>query len=100
MLFLIKKCNGLLTTCTKILISYKFFTKRSDVHNYPTRHGNHLDIPKNKKIFSDQSARTNGPQIWIFWMIRKGLQSPLHTFEINLKKSYFELRFKAFLWVF
>ena len=40
-----------------------YFTKRSDVHNYPTRHGNHLNVPKNK-TFSDHSVRTSGPQLW------------------------------------
>ena len=41
-----------------------YFTKRSDVHNYPTRHGNHLNVPQNKKTFSDRSVRTRGPQLW------------------------------------
>ena len=37
-----------------------YFTKQSDVHNYPTRHGNHLK-PQNKKTFSGRSVRTRGP---------------------------------------
>ena len=42
----------------------KYFTKRSDVHNYPTRQGNHLNVPQNKKTFSDHSVRTGGSQLW------------------------------------
>ena len=35
-----------------------YFTKRSEVHNYLTRHGNHLSLTKNKKTFSDHSVHT------------------------------------------
>ena len=38
-----------------------YFTKWSDVHNYPKRHGKHLNVPKNKKTFSDYSVRTIDP---------------------------------------
>ena len=41
-----------------------YFTKRSEVHNYLTRHGNHLSLTKNKKTFSDHSVRTTGPRLW------------------------------------
>ena len=41
-----------------------YFIKRSEVHNYLTRHGNHLSLTKNKKIFSDHSVRTTGPRLW------------------------------------
>ena len=41
-----------------------YFTKRSEVHNYLTRHGNHLNLTKNKKTFSDHSVRTTGPRLW------------------------------------
>ena len=41
-----------------------FFTKRSEVHNYSTRHGNHFNLTKNKKTFSDHSVRTTGPRLW------------------------------------
>ena len=41
-----------------------FFSKRSDVHNYPTRHVNDFNITNNKKTFSDRAIRTNGPILW------------------------------------
>ena len=41
-----------------------YFTKRSDVHNYLTRHGYNLNLTKNKKTFSDHSVRTSGPRLW------------------------------------
>ena len=41
-----------------------YFIKRSEVHNYLTRHGNHLNLTKNKKTFSDHSVRTTGPCLW------------------------------------
>lgn len=41
-----------------------FFIKRSDIHNYSTRHKNNLQITNNKKVFSDQSVRTTGPHLW------------------------------------
>ena len=37
---------------------------RSDIHNYLTRHGNNLNLTKNKKTFSDHSVRTSGPRLW------------------------------------
>ena len=41
-----------------------YFTKRSDVHNYLTRHGNNLNLTKNKKTFSDHSVPTSGAHLW------------------------------------
>ena len=41
-----------------------FFIKRSDIHNYSTRHNNHLQLTKNKRVFSNQYVRTNGPPLW------------------------------------
>ena len=41
-----------------------FFTKRSDIHNYPTRHAKDLNITKNNKTFSDKGIRSNGPILW------------------------------------
>ena len=38
-----------------------YFTKRSDIHDYPTRHVNDLNITNNKKSFSDQGIRSSGP---------------------------------------
>ena len=36
----------------------------SDVHKYLARHGNNLNLTKNKKTFSDHSVRTSGPCLW------------------------------------
>ena len=41
-----------------------YFTKRSEVHYYLTRHGNHLSLTKSKKTFSDHSVHTTGPRLW------------------------------------
>ena len=41
-----------------------YCTKRSDIHSYQTRHGNDLNLTKNKKTFSDRSVRTSGPILW------------------------------------
>ena len=42
----------------------EYFTKRSEIHDYPTRHVNDLNLKNNKKFFSDHSIRTNGPILW------------------------------------
>ena len=42
-----------------------YFKKRSEIHNYKTRHINDLQLTNNKKTFSDQGIRTNGDMtIW------------------------------------
>ncbi len=41
-----------------------YFTKRSDIHNYPTRHVNDLNITNNKKSFPDHGIRSSGPILW------------------------------------
>ena len=41
-----------------------YLTKRSDVRNYLTRHGNHLNLTKIKKTFSDHSVCASGPHLW------------------------------------
>jgi hypothetical protein len=41
-----------------------YFIKRSNIHDYQTRHVNDLNLTKNKKTFSDRSVRTTGPIIW------------------------------------
>jgi len=41
-----------------------YFTKRSDIHNYQTRHINDFNITKNKKAFPDRAVRTCGPFLW------------------------------------
>ena len=42
----------------------EYFRKRSDIHDYPTRHVNDLDVTNNKKSFSDHSIRACGPTLW------------------------------------
>ena len=45
-----------------LLVSFKnYFSKHSDIHDYPTRHGNDLNLTNNKKLFSDHTIRTRGP---------------------------------------
>ncbi len=41
-----------------------YFVKRSDIHNYPTRRANDLNLTKIKKCFSDNAVRTSGPILW------------------------------------
>ena len=41
-----------------------YFTKRSDIHGYQTRHVNDLNLTNNKKAFSDHSIRATGPTFW------------------------------------
>ena len=41
-----------------------YFSKRSDIHEYPTRHVNDLNLTNNKKSFSDHTIRTRGPILW------------------------------------
>ena len=38
-----------------------YFKKRSDIHDYPTRHVNDLTLSLNKKSFSDHAIPTSGP---------------------------------------
>ena len=37
-----------------------YFSKRSDIHEYPTRHINDLNLTNNKKSFSDHTICTRG----------------------------------------
>ena len=41
-----------------------FFSRRSQVHDYQTRHVNNYNITFNKKSFSDRAIRTTGPILW------------------------------------
>ena len=38
-----------------------YFSKSSDIHDYPTRHVNDLHLKNNKKSFPDHTIRTRGP---------------------------------------
>ena len=41
-----------------------YFTKRSDIHNYLTRHGNNLNLTKNKKTFFGSFCSYQWPRLW------------------------------------
>ena len=41
-----------------------YFSKRSDIHEHPTRHINDLNLTNNKKSFSDHTIRIRGPILW------------------------------------
>ena len=45
-------------------VAFKEYFKRSDIHDYPTRHVNNLNLTNNRKSFSDHAIRTNGPILW------------------------------------
>ena len=76
-----------------------YFTKRSEVHNYSTRHGNHLNLTKNKKTFSDHSVRSTGPRLWnaLENSIRAS-KSIKHFRKSNEAKAYFKLWIIDLFW--
>ena len=41
-----------------------YFVKRSEIHDYQTRHVDNLNLTKNKRTFSDRSVRSSGPVLW------------------------------------
>ena len=41
-----------------------YFSKRSVIHEYPTRDVNNLNLTDNKKSFSDHTIRTRCPIRW------------------------------------
>ena len=41
-----------------------YFTERSNIHKYQTRHSDHYNLTRNKKSFSDHCIRTSGPILW------------------------------------
>ncbi len=41
-----------------------YLAKRSDIHNYPTRHANDQNLTRNKKCFSDNAVTTSEPILW------------------------------------
>ncbi len=63
----------------------QYFTKRSDIHNYPTRHANNLNLAKNKKCFSDKAVRTSGPILW---------NSLTDSLKMTNSSKHFRLMFK------
>ena len=66
--------------------------KRSDIHDYPTRHVNNLNLTNNRKSFSDHAIRTNGPILWnsLSKTIResKSVKHFRNQFKQNLIKTY------------
>ena len=46
------------------LIFNDYFSKRSDIHSYQTRHTHCLNLTRNKRTFSDNAIRTTGPLLW------------------------------------
>ena len=70
-------------------VSFKdYFKRRSDIHKYKTRHTNDLQLTNNKKAFSDQCIRSNGPVLW-------------NSLPQNIKESksikHFRNQFKRYL---
>ena len=69
----------------------EYFMKRSDIHDYPTRHVNNLNLTNNRKSFSDHAIR-NGPILWnsLSKTIResKSVKHFRNQFKQNLIKSY------------
>ena len=70
----------------------EYFMKRSDIHDYPTRHVNNLNLTNNRKSFSDHAIRTNGPILWnlLSKTIResKSVKHFRNQFKQNLIKTY------------
>jgi len=64
-----------------------FFSKRSDIHDYKTIHGNDFNLTKNKKAFSDRGIRTHGPLLW---------NSLTSTIKTSKSVKHFRKRFKEF----
>ena len=77
-----------------------YFTKWSEVHNYLTRHGNHLSLTKNKKTFSDHSVCTTGPRLWnALENSTRASKSVKHFRNQMIKaKAYFKLWIIDLIW--
>ena len=63
----------------------EYLTKRSEIHDYPTRHVNDLNLTNNKKSFSDHAIRTNGT------ILRNSLSK---TLKESKTITYFRNQFK------
>ena len=46
------------------MVFEEYFTKSSEIHDYPTRHVNDLNLTYNKKSFSDHAILMSGPILW------------------------------------
>ena len=78
------------------VVSKEYFIKCSDIHDYPTRHGNDLKLINNKKSFSDHSI-CNGLIVWnlLSKTIResKSVKHFHNLFKQNLIKNMSNLEF-------
>ena len=57
-----------------------YFSKRSDIHDYPTRPVNDLNLTNNKKSFSDRTIRTRGPIL--LNSLPKSIKGALHPLSV------------------
>ncbi len=62
-----------------------YFVKHSDIHSYPTRRVNDLNLTKNKKSFSDNAVRTTGPIL---------LKSINKTLKLAISIKHFREKYK------
>ena len=67
-----------------------FFKRRSEIHNYPTRQLDDFNQTKNKRVFSDQSVKTQGPILWN--SLSKSIKSckSLNNFRTQIKNQLIE----------
>ena len=67
-----------------------YFTKRSEIHDYPIRHVDDLNLTNNKKSSSDNAIRTSGPILWN--SLSKTLkESKTNISEIICNKNLFKI---------
>ena len=68
-----------------------YFTKRSDIHDYHTRHSENYNHTRNKKVFTDHAVKTTGPILWnsIDYHVRNA--NTLNCFRKTIKKYYITL---------
>ena len=74
-----------------------YFTKRSDIHGYKTRHVNDLNLTKNKKHFSNHSDWTTGPILWNSIDKKWYIQKPLSNSGISIRKPLSQIMNSFFL---
>ena len=78
----------------------EYFTKRSVIHDYPTRHINDLNITCNEKSFSDHAIRTSGSILWNSLTKTLKESKTIRHSEINSKKHLFKIMIKLFLSIY
>ena len=65
-----------------------YFRKLSNIHDYPTRHVNDLNLTNNKESFSDHSTRTCGPILWNSLPTAKFINHLRNQFKLKLIHTY------------